>query len=140
MSNYWIGVASKNHVEIGVKGQFCQLNHGKKAPLLRMKPDDWLIYYSPKVTLAGGEPCQTFTAIGQIQSGEAYQVEMAPGFIPFRKNVHYYRCERELPLHALKDFPEWQAKRSQLRFGHFSISKDLFSLIASSMGMTGVIE
>ncbi|WP_242596564.1 hypothetical protein [Enterococcus plantarum] len=33
--NSWIGVASKNNVEIGVAGGFCQLCHGKSAPLGR---------------------------------------------------------------------------------------------------------
>jgi len=30
---YWIGVASKNHVALGVAGGFCQIAHGKAAPL-----------------------------------------------------------------------------------------------------------
>ena len=135
MTNDWIGVVSKKHVDIGVKGGFCQLNHGKKAALQRMKAGDWLIYYSPKLTLEGGESYQKFTAIGQIQHGEAYQVEMAPGFMPFRKNVSYHTITQELSLQALADFPEWQENRSQLRFGHFSISEELYKVLSSSMGM-----
>lgn len=139
MTNYWIGVASKKHVEIGVKGGFCQLNHGKKAPLQRMKAGDWLLYYSPKLTLDGGEPYQQFTAIGQIRQGEAFQVEMTTGFSPFRKGVDYYQFEREFPLQGLRDLPEWQVKRPQLRFGHFPISEDLFRVITSSMGKAEMI-
>ena len=30
---YWIGVVSREHVMLGVKGGFIQLNHGKRAPL-----------------------------------------------------------------------------------------------------------
>jgi len=29
---FWIGVASRDHVNIAVKGAFVQLNHGKKRP------------------------------------------------------------------------------------------------------------
>ena len=32
---FWIGVASRDHVNVGVKGGFIQLNHGKQAPLRR---------------------------------------------------------------------------------------------------------
>ena len=132
---FWIGTVSKEHVMKGVAGGFCQVCHGKQAPLNRMKKGDFLIYYSPKLTLEGGESYQKFTAIGQIQHGEAYQVEMAPGFMPFRKNVSYHTITQELSLQALADFPEWQENRSQLRFGHFSISEELYKVLSSSMGM-----
>ncbi len=45
---FWIGVASQEHVKIGEKGGFCQLCHGKSAPLKRMKKGDFIIYYSSK--------------------------------------------------------------------------------------------
>ena len=34
---FWIGVASRDHVNIGVKGGFIQLNHGKQAAVRRLK-------------------------------------------------------------------------------------------------------
>jgi hypothetical protein len=69
---YWIGVVSKNHVARGVAGGFAQLGHGKRAPLARMRAGDWLIYYSPKMSMDGDEACQAFTAIGQVKTGEIY--------------------------------------------------------------------
>ena len=33
---FWIGVVSRAHVQIGVSGGFVQLNHGKKAPLQKL--------------------------------------------------------------------------------------------------------
>ena len=45
---YWVGVASREHVLLGVAGGFCQVCHGKQAPLARMKRGDWILYYSPK--------------------------------------------------------------------------------------------
>ena len=51
MARFWIGVVSENHVKIGVKGGFCQVCHGKGAPLRRMNKGDYLLYYSPKIDL-----------------------------------------------------------------------------------------
>jgi len=48
MAKFWIGVVSKEHVLRGVEGGFCQVCHGKKGPLNRMKKGDYLLYYSPK--------------------------------------------------------------------------------------------
>ena len=52
MSKYWIAVASRDHVRNGIKECIAQVCHGKQSPLKRMKPDDWIIYYSPTRSLA----------------------------------------------------------------------------------------
>ncbi len=61
---YWVGVASRDHVLLGVAGGFCQVCHGKQAPLARMKQGDWILYYSPKTGMNSGEKVQAFTAVG----------------------------------------------------------------------------
>ncbi|MBP1044778.1 EVE domain-containing protein [Enterococcus sp. BWM-S5] len=130
---YWVGVASKDHVELGVAGGFAQLCHGKGAPLNRMKAGDWLIYYAPKKSLKTNEPYQKFMAVGQILEGDAYPFEMFPGFVPYRKNVSFAPVSSPLSLEAVKAFPLWTDYRSKLRFGHFEISEELFEIIAFSM-------
>ncbi|WP_206911528.1 hypothetical protein IGL98_002095 [Enterococcus sp. DIV0840] len=135
--NYLIGVASKDHVELGVAGGFCQLCHGKSAPLNRMKAGDWLIYYAPKKSLKTKEPCQEFIALGQILPGEAYPFEMAPDFIPDRKDISFLKNIQSVPLEAVADFPLWQEYRSRLRFGHFQIPEELFNFIVSGMKKEG---
>src|SRR3954453_10567505 len=72
---YWIGVVSREHVRLGVAGGFAQVGHGKGAPLKRMKPGDWLIYYSPRESHPDGAPVKAFTAIGEVTGSEIYQVE-----------------------------------------------------------------
>jgi len=62
---YWIGVASREHVRLGVKGGFAQFNHGKLAPARRPSQGDWVIYYSPKLKFGEAQPCRKFVAIGQ---------------------------------------------------------------------------
>jgi hypothetical protein len=54
--NCWIGVVSHSHVLRGVTGGFAQMNHGKQAPLKRMKAGDGLIYYSPRESYPDGAP------------------------------------------------------------------------------------
>src|SRR5215470_3791757 len=90
-SKYWVIVASKNHVMRGVRGGFCQANHGKEAPLRRMKQGDGVVFYSPKETLEGDVPCRKFTAVGEIKDDRIYQVEMSNDFHPFRRDVRFYR-------------------------------------------------
>ena len=69
---YWLGVASRDHVKTGVAGGFCQLSHGKSGPLMRIRPGDGIVYYSPRTEMRGGDPVQGFTAIGD----DAYRVRI----------------------------------------------------------------
>ena len=46
----WVAVASSEHVQKGRLSGFMQVCHGKGVPLRRMKPNDWVVYYSPTVT------------------------------------------------------------------------------------------
>ena len=134
---YWIGVVSREHVMIGVKGGFIQLNHGKRAPLQRLSADDGVVFYSPRTSYPDGEPLQSFTAIGRVKSGDIYQVEMTPGFKPFRADVKFLKAKvtpiRPLidRLSFIKDKSHWGAR---LRFGHLSIGEADFALIAAAMG------
>ena len=48
---YWIAVASAEHVRRGRGEGFMQINHGKAAPLKRVKLDDRVVFYSPALTL-----------------------------------------------------------------------------------------
>jgi predicted RNA-binding protein len=135
---YWIGVVSKNHVARGVVGGLAQLGHGKRAPLARMKAGDWLIYYSPKIAMDGDEPCQAFTAIGVVKTGEIYEGNMGGGFVPNRLDVDYQQCV-DAPIRPLieklafiEDPKRWGYK---FRFGHFEIGEADFLLIAAAMGV-----
>ena len=84
---YWISVASKDHVERAVGGGFTELNHGKAAPLERMRAGDGFVFYSPRIAHPGGEALQAFTAIGRVRSGTVYQATLAADVRPFRIDV-----------------------------------------------------
>lgn len=137
MSAHWIVVASAQHVRRGREGGFMQVNHGKSAPLRRIKPRDGIAYYSPTTILGEKDGLQSFTAIGTVREGEPYQGDMGGGFMPFRRDVDWARAD-EAPIKPLLDRLELTAGRSnwgyQLRFGLLPISAHDFSLIAEAMG------
>jgi len=133
MTRFWIGVVSKEHVLRGVEGGFCQLCHGKKAPLNRMKKGDYLLYYSPKYQMNDQEKLQNFTAVGKILDDTAYQVEMFEDFFPFRRDVSYYQPVIDCPIEQVRQHPQWRQYVSQLRYGHFEVSKDFFLYVFDQM-------
>ena len=133
MTRFWVGVVSKEHVLRGVERGFCQVCHGKKAPLNRMKKGDYLLYYSPKYQLKGQEKLQAFTAVGKILDDTAYQVEMFEDFFPFRRDVSYYQPVKDCHIEQVRTHPEWRQYASQIRYGHFEVSKEFFLYIFEQM-------
>ncbi|MBP2621998.1 EVE domain-containing protein [Streptococcus panodentis] len=133
MPRFWVGVVSKEHVLKGVEGGFCQVCHGKGGPLNRMKKGDYLLYYSPKYQLNGKEKLQAFVAAGKILDDQAYQVQMFEDFFPFRRDVAYYQPVKDCPIEQARQHPEWRQYATQLRYGHFEVSKDFFLYIFNQM-------
>jgi len=140
---FWIGVVSREHVQRGIQGGFIQLNHGKKAPVQRLRAGDGLVMYSPRTAYPDGEPLQAFTAIGVVITGEVYQVEMAEDFKPYRVDVRFLNG-REVPIRPLierlsfiRDKTHWGAA---FRFGYLKVSAEDFNLIAESMGVEPPFE
>ncbi|HUK59782.1 MAG TPA: EVE domain-containing protein [Stellaceae bacterium] len=138
MTGYWIVIASAEHVRNGRAGNFMQACHGKVAPLRRIQPGDGVVCYSPTATFRGGDRLQAFTAIGTATEGAPYQVEMAQGFRPFRRNVAWVPS-REAPIAPLLDKLELTAGKRNwgyaFRFGLLGISPHDFALIARAMGV-----
>ena len=134
---FWIGVASKNHVGNGLKLGICQFCHGKKGPAQRLKKGDYIIYYSPKVTMEGSEQYQKFTAIGVVTDDTAYQAEVAPDFRPFRRNVSYFANAQHVAIKPLiDDLPFIRVKKSwgaAFRYGFLEIDAASFGIITQAM-------
>jgi hypothetical protein len=74
LQKFWVAVASLDHCLKGAQGGFCQACHGKAAPIARMKPGDWMVYYSPKTEMNAGTPVRKFTTLGQVQDSKVEKV------------------------------------------------------------------
>lgn len=135
-TNYWIAVASANHVARGQSGGFMQVGHGKRAPLARIKPGDGVAYYSPSRTFGKVDGLQSLTAIGTVLPGEPYAFDMGGGFIPFRRDVGWHSCHATLirplldRLEVTRGRPAWG---QVFRFGLVKIGADDFGLITDAM-------
>jgi hypothetical protein len=134
--SYWIGVVSANHVQRGVSGGFAQMCHGKAAPLRRMQPGDWLVYYSPRMEIGEGEPLQAFTAIGRVMDDRVYEYAMSATFVPYRRNIEYVPCQEARIKGLLDRLSFTRGQRNwgyPFRTGHFGISREDFLIIAEAM-------
>lgn len=133
---YWIIVASRDHVQMGVAGGFAQACHGKAQPLKRMQEGDGILYYSSKRYFGKEDKCQAFTAIGRVKDEEVYAFQMSENFCPFRRNIIFVDCE-ETPIadliELLEFIPNKKAWGYPFRFGILEISENDFKLIASKM-------
>lgn len=134
----WVGVASRDHVQTAVTGGFCQLDHGKLAPLQRLHPGDAILYYAPRDHKRAGAVVQAFVAIGRILPGEPWQVEASGGFRPYRRAVRY--CDGHpapiRPLLQTLSFTRDRALWGQIfRRCFFRIEPDDVQAIAAAMGV-----
>lgn len=134
----WLGVASREHVAVAVEGAFCQLNHGKEAPLRRIKPGDHLVYYAPRDRMRGGEVVQAFVALGTIRAGEPYQVEVTDSFRPYRRDVDYHQSREASirPLIGTLSFTRDRTSWGQaFRHGTIKIEAEDLRIIAQAMNV-----
>ncbi len=133
---YLIIVASKDHVDGGIEGGFAQAGHGKDTQLKKLKKDDWVIYYSSKDRYKDGKPYQKFTAIGQVEDKEPFQVRVSADFIPWRRKVKFYTI-KELEIRPLLNDLHFITNRKNwglhLMSGFVEINESDFRLIEDKM-------
>jgi predicted RNA-binding protein len=133
---YFLIVASKDHVKIGVENGFAQAGHGKKTQLQKLRKDDWVIYYSSKDKLKDGKTYQKFTALGQVDDNEPFQVTINTDFEPWRRRIKFYPIN-ELEIRPILDDLNFITNRKNwglhLMSGFVEINKTDFNLIADKM-------
>ena len=139
----WIAVASADHIRLGRSQGVMQVGHGKGAPLRRLRPGDWVAYYSPVETYGQPRPCRSFTAFGRVMDGEPYQHDMGGGFVPWRRDVAWLAA-REAPITPLlqelsfsKGQRNWGYK---FRFGLFEVSAADMAIIAAVMTVDSALH
>jgi hypothetical protein len=134
---YWINTISLDHVEVGVAGGFTQADHGRNTRLRRLRHGDWIVFYSPRTTMKGGDPVQAFTAIGRIDDDEPYQVEMTPEFHPWRRRVEFaasHHADARPLVASLSFVTDEQRWGYPFRRGLFEVPAEDAATIADAMG------
>ena len=138
MSNqqHWIVVASRDHALSGVRQEIVQANHGKEAPLKRMRPGDRILLYAPRREFGGKEPLRQFVGLGTVADGEVFQSEVSADFRPFRRRAAYQPVT-ETPIQPLivrldfiKNKKSWGYP---FRVGCFTIGESDFTLIETAL-------
>lgn len=86
---HWIAVISRAHSRIAAASGFLQVNHGKAGPLRKTKAGDEVFIYCPREEMRGGAVLKRVEFRCTFDDDRVYQVEQAPGFVPFRKDVTY---------------------------------------------------
>ena len=135
-NKFWIAVISKEHTIKATELEILQVCHGKKAPLKRIKKNDYIIIYSSKIKINDKKPYQKFTAVAKALDENVYQIKMFDNFEPFRRKVKFLECS-ETPIRPLiyeLDFIINKKKWGYpFRFGLLEITKKDFDLITTKM-------
>lgn len=132
----WVGVAARDHVEIGVRGGFCMFAHGKGSAAKRLAPGDVFAYYAPMTGMGTGEPVRAFVAIGEVLDAPPEEHAMAPGMTGWRRAARYFPC-RPADIYLL--LPQLSFIRNPTHWGMafrrslFEVSAQDFETIAAAM-------
>jgi hypothetical protein len=135
MTRYWLGVVCREHAHRGVELGIAQIGHGKRGGLVRMQEGDWLLYYSPTVSLGRKEPLQEFTAIGKVADDVIGQADEGE-FRPWRRRVDYDLETVDVSIRPLIQSLDLTSKPNwgyQLRRGLIELSKHDFDEIRAAM-------
>ncbi len=115
-----------------------QVCHGKSGPLIRIRPGDTVLYYSPSTEMRGGAKVQSFTAAGRVIEREPYRFDMGGGFVPLRRDVDWFAA-MPAPIQPLLDRLEFTRGRrnwgSVFRFGVVKVSDTDRDVILGAMGV-----
>jgi hypothetical protein len=140
---YWIGVAARAHVMVGVEQGFVMFAHGKHSAVKQVQPGDWFAYYSPTQTLGAADKVRRFTAIGQVLPGEPAVMQMTPDATGWRRAARFLDAQEAdiyllLPqLSFVTDPSHWGM---YFRKSLFKVGAADFALIAEAMTVKDAIN
>lgn len=137
--NYWVVTASADHALRGKAEGIVQANHGKDAPLRRMKAGDGVVIYSPRTIYPDGPPLQAFTLIGRVAEGEPWQHDIG-GPVMWRRRVIWQEGRVALIRPLLDDLQLTRGLTSwgiAFRYGLTKLARSDFARIAREMVSPG---
>ncbi|MFN7161299.1 MAG: EVE domain-containing protein [Candidatus Gracilibacteria bacterium] len=133
--NYWIGVATLDHLERGFEKGMFGIGHGKKAPLEMMKGGDRIVFYLPKKDYGVSSTenkYQRFRGFAVIDDGEVFSETVGDG-CKFRKKLTFLDMEKEVAIAPLigklsfiKDTKRWGFPFMK---GYIKITKEDWNVI-----------
>ncbi|CAK3621007.1 EVE domain-containing protein [Vibrio crassostreae] len=134
---HWIAVISLEHAQIAANSDFLQVCHGKKGPLQRTRAGDEVFIYCPRTGMRSGQSLKLVAFRCIFKDNNIYQVEQAPGFQPFRKDVIFDKSFQAIGIKeidglSLTSNPNWGMLA---RRGFFEISADDAYKIRNREGM-----
>ncbi len=92
-------------------------NHGKRAPLARMRVGDQIFIYSPKTAFPDGGPFRAIAIVGRVTGAEPEPSAVIPGGFRLRADL------REIEPIFLSQL-RGHLPTSRLRFGCFELPPD----------------
>ena len=95
---HWIAVISLAHARIAAASDFLQVCHGKEKPLQATRAGDEVFIYCPRTEMRAGEVIKSVVFRCVFNDDKIYQVEQAPGFSPFRKDVRFDHNFQPVPI------------------------------------------
>ena len=121
---HWMAVISRDHAKIAAQAGFLQVSHGKAAPLRQTSAGDEVFIYCPRTGMGTGAVLKRVEYRCIIENDTVYQVEQAPGFMPFRKAVRFDTGFQGISIGAVRGLeltakPHWGML---VRRGFFELS------------------
>ena len=134
---YFIAVTPRGTLAAAMAAGYVEVNHGKAAPLERMRDGDAVLFYSPRES-EGGKALQAFTALARIRGDALYQAGAdGDSERPFRRPADYLDVQ-PAPIRPLIDALAFIRNKGHwgapLRFGFVQVSRADFACIAQAMG------
>ena len=131
---HWIAVISHDHAQIAARSGFLQVCHGKAAPLRKTSAGDEVFIYCPRSGMGAGEVLKRVEFRCIVDDDAVYQVEQAPGFSPFRKDVCFDTEFQGISIHDVAGLeltanPRWGMLA---RRGFFELSAHDATLLRAS--------
>ncbi len=137
---YFVAVAARDAIDAAVTGGYVEINHGRAAPLARMRDGDALVWYAPRVC-ERGEAVQAFCALAFVNGDTAGSGdENAPAIC---RRAARYVAAQPAPIRPLIDVLDFIRDKRHwgiaLRYGFVQISAQDFVRIAHSMGCDSTV-
>ena len=139
---FWIGVAAKQHVMMGLRDGYCMFAHGEHRAVEKLGVGDLFTYYAPMIGMGTGGQVRVFVAIGTVLDVPPEAQPMGGALIGWRRKAHYFDAQDAsiYPLLAqlsfIKDAQHWGI---HFRKSLFKVTDADFTVIASAMGAAPAI-